>query len=161
MPRRSSALVGVGVAVIALSAAQAHRPPRFEDYPVTRTYEGQPAAVDLGSASWARRYRTVLREGATSGPNFAGELTVVEWGCGASCQQAAIIETRTGRIVGPPLTLTRGADYGLDSRLMVVDPVEPGDSVSPFDPAFVRYYAWSRRRLVLIDSVRAGAGRPQ
>ena len=159
MRRLNPTLFALCVAAPALLAAQEHHPPRFEDYPVTRTYDGEPAPVDLTSASWARRFRTVLRRGAANGPNFAGELTVVEWGCGTSCQQAAIIKTRTGRIVGPLLTLTRGADYWIDSRLMVVDPVQAGDSVSGFEPPFVRYFAWTGKRMVLIDSIPARAPR--
>lgn len=157
MQRRSVGLLALWLAAPALLAAQAHHPPRFEDFPVVRTYDGEPAAVDLTSAPWARRFRTVLRQGVENrnGPDFAGELTVVEWGCGTSCMQAAIIMTRTGRIVGPLLTLTRGADYYPDSRLMIVDPVPPGDSVSRDEPAFVRYLEWTGKRLVLIDTVRA------
>lgn len=101
----------------------------------------------------------MLRQGAenVNGPNFAGELTIVEWGCGTSCHQAAIIETRTGRIVGPLLTLMRGAEYYVDSRLMIVDPVQAGDSVTEYEAAFVRYFEWTGRRLLLIDSMRAPA----
>ena len=47
-------------------------PPRFEDYPVRERFTGRPAPVDLSSDPRARRYRTVLREGARKGPNFAG-----------------------------------------------------------------------------------------
>ena len=151
MRRVSPALFALCVAAPALLAAQARHPPRFEAFPVARMYEGRPAAVDLASAPWARRFRTVLRRGAANGPNFAGELTVVEWGCGTSCQQAAIIKTRTGRIVAPLLTITRGADYYPDSRLMVVDPVLEPDILGGFGPPFVRYFAWTGSRLVRVD----------
>ncbi len=160
MRTHSLAWLGLCLAGFASVAGQAHRPPRFEDFPVIRSYDGEPAPVDLASAPWARRYRTVLRDGAADGPNFAGELTVVEWGCGTSCQQVAVLETRTGRIVGPLLRLTRGADYRLDSRLMVVDPMRPGEGVSRYEPQYVRYFAWTGRRLALMDSMRVAAARP-
>ena len=46
----------------------------------------------------ARRFRTMIREAAAKGPNFAGHFTVAEWGCGAGCVSVAIIDAATGSI---------------------------------------------------------------
>lgn len=53
--------------------------PQFKDYPVSELFIGKPAPVNLDSHPGARRFRTVLREAAKRGPNFAGHLTVVMW----------------------------------------------------------------------------------
>lgn len=72
--------------------------PRFADYPAPRRIVARPARPILVSAE-ARNYRTVIRLGAAEGPNFAGNFTIVRWGCGAGCIDWAIIDARTGRIV--------------------------------------------------------------
>src|SRR5262245_22010135 len=66
------------------------RRPDFARYAVTERFRGTPAVPDLASAKDARRFRTVLRDGARKGPNFAGSFTIVSWGCGTSCQSHAI-----------------------------------------------------------------------
>jgi hypothetical protein len=110
------------------SAARAETPaPRFEDYPARGVYRGRPAPVRLDS-KMARMFRTRLREGSRSGPNFAGRYTVVIWGCGSGCAQMGVVDARTGRVYFPPLeymdipdmedVATRG--FRLDSRLLVL-----------------------------------------
>lgn len=106
--------------------------PRFGDWPVPRERPRTPVPPVLSGAE-ARRFRSVLREGAAAGPNFAGHFTVVAWGCGASCTSAAIVDARTGRVAFPRLLRAisavhvDGSDDGLnslkfrlDSRLLVV-----------------------------------------
>src|SRR6267378_636731 len=56
---------------------------RFDDYSVTEEFRSVPAPVLLRSARYGRTFRTRLREGARSGPNFAGTFSIVIWGCGA------------------------------------------------------------------------------
>jgi len=76
-------------------------PPRFKMY-AAKTQAGiRPAPVALNSNPKARTYRTVLKEGAAKGPNFAGHYTVVVWGCGSSCVTFAIVDSLTGRVVFP------------------------------------------------------------
>jgi hypothetical protein len=48
-------------------------------------------------------FRTRLREGSRTGPNFAGHYTVVIWGCGTGCAQMGVVDARTGRVYFPPL----------------------------------------------------------
>jgi hypothetical protein len=98
-------------------------PPRFEDYPVGKIYEGKPAWSKLESAA-ARLYRTRIREGVEKGwgvyggdsqtdrleraerpgANFAGHYIVIRWGCGSPCIQMAIVDAETGTVYSPPIT---------------------------------------------------------
>lgn len=106
----------------ALGAAAQERahPPRFEDYPVTPTFKGTPAAPVLLTPN-QRLYRTRIREGVANGvgvlrdgveqpdnerpgPSFAGHYIVVAWGCGSLCQMMAVIDAATGRVYNPPLS---------------------------------------------------------
>jgi hypothetical protein len=85
--------------ITAADLADTNRP-RFEQFATPRS-RMVPAPVDLKSDPRARRYRTVLTEGARTGPNFAGHYTVVLWGCGSSCTTLAIVDAQTGRVHFP------------------------------------------------------------
>ncbi len=76
--------------------------PKFGDFPAAVVSIAKPAAVDLRSAQGARQFRTVLREGAADGPNFAGHYTIVGWGCGSSCLDWAIVDALNGQVFFSP-----------------------------------------------------------
>ena len=125
--------------------------PRFEDIPVSEKFRGKPARVDLSSHPRARRFRTVLREGAAEGPNFAGHFTVVTWHCGSDCQEVAVVNARTGRVYFAPFTTSADSDFRLDSRLFIANPPDGillHFGVESESPARSRlqssYYEWKR-----------------
>jgi len=102
--------------------------PRFEEYAVAdTTFRGRPAPVQLRSAEYGRTYRTKLREGADSGPNFAGRYTVVLWGCGSNCQIVAVVDARTGRLSRQTLHTMNGVAFRRSSALIVADPIDPAN----------------------------------
>lgn len=70
--------------------------PRFEDFRADRRRVAQPAPLALGSRE-VRRYRSLIGAQSSQGPNFAGNYTIVAWGCGSSCTAFAIVDARTGR----------------------------------------------------------------
>ena len=74
--------------------------PRFTDYPAAPRHPMRPAVPLLASRE-ARLFRTVIRDAAAAGPNFAGHYTVAVWGCGASCTSAAIVDARSGQVSFP------------------------------------------------------------
>ena len=75
--------------------------PRFDRFPSKPETIQKKSKVDLKSHPIARRYRTVLREGAAKGPNFAGHYGVVGWGCGTSCLQLAVVNLKSGKVITP------------------------------------------------------------
>lgn len=128
--------------------------PTFGDYTVVNLYKGIPAKIDLTSNRHAKEFRTVLREGAKKGSNFAGHYTLVEWGCGSSCQSHAIIDTKNGKVFFPDkLLTTAGVDFKLSSSLIITDPV---DRLSVDLPpiSYSYYYNWDGKKLILIDSIK-------
>jgi hypothetical protein len=129
------------------------RPPQFEDFPVSRKYKGVSAAVDLRSNPRAWSYRTRLRQGTRKGPNFAGHYTVVSWGCGSNCESNAIVDALTGRVYDG-IGDERGADFRLNSNLVIADPAFSSDSNAySGDPTYsfpVRYYVWNGHKFNLI-----------
>ena len=58
-----------------------------------------PPAVRTGRA---RLYRTVIREQAKLGPDFAGHYTIIRIGCGAGTVCLAVTDARTGKVYFPP-----------------------------------------------------------
>lgn len=111
-----------------VSLTDVRHAPRFEDYPAHRSIS-RPVQPMLNNAL-AREFRTVLRQGITDGPDFAGDATIVRWGCGSSCYRWAIVDDRTGRVYAPPGEIgmmfgpsyfsDAGLHYRPDSRLLVV-----------------------------------------
>lgn len=102
---------------------------RFEDYPVQGTYKGAPAPIALQTKG-DRMYRTVLREAAAKGPDFASHYKIATWGCGSGCITYAIIDSNTGKILpksgGIVSRSCKQSDdeavlnYQRDSRLLIV-----------------------------------------
>jgi hypothetical protein len=152
-------------------------PPRFEDFPVTAVFEGMPTAPKL-VRGWQRQYRTRIREGVEKGwgvdragverpgPNFAGDMIVIRWGCGAPCLMAAMVNARTGEIYNPPLAVNNTfglpllsvgccsasrnpeLEFRQDSRLMVI-------SASPnwfkeHDQSYRHYFFWQQKHWLLV-----------
>src|SRR5580658_9761039 len=78
--------------------------PRFEDYPVSKSFSGTPAAPILATSE-QHMYRSRIRNGVSTlsdvwigsyknpvkakGPNFAGHYFVIRWGCGSQCVMMA------------------------------------------------------------------------
>src|SRR6266568_678014 len=125
--------------------------PVFADYPVDSVYRGPVAPLDLASSPEARRFRTVLRRGAGKGPNYAGHLTVVTWGCGTSCITVALVDARTGRVTRSPIGAGYGVQHHLDSRLLVIDRVPCSDT--SWAAPYAVFVEWTGRALQTVDSL--------
>jgi hypothetical protein len=113
--------------IVPVQAQQAGTP-RFEDYPVTKTFKGTPALPQIFTPE-ERRYRTVIRQGVTkgwgvkdgitgkemlgAGPNFAGHYFIVRWECDSPepCLMAAIVDATNGRVFPPPFHHGPGHSY--------------------------------------------------
>jgi len=133
--------------------------PRFDKFHVTDEFKGKPANVDLRSHPDAHTYRSRLREGAAKGPNFAGHFTIVQWGCGSSCQRFAIVDAQTGKVYIYPGMTSYGMVYHLDSKLIVIDPIST-DDMKDFESEIpnwrmTRYFLWDGMALTQIDSSKS------
>jgi hypothetical protein len=128
--------------------------PTFEQFKVTDKFTGGPAAPVLRS-KMQRNFRTVIREAAQKGPNFAGHYTLAEWGCGAGCVSMAIVDSQTGEtfdapfnLLGYDLSYDYGGDeqleYKIDSRLIVARGC-PGEK-----DCGTYYYEWSANQFKLL-----------
>jgi hypothetical protein len=108
-------------------------------------------------------------EGAAKGPNFAGQYTIIEWGCGSGCIAFAIVDAVSGRIYYPipfsalalPYQGTatgrayKGLEYRLNSALLIADgcPEENENASETLKNCGTRYYKWEQQRFVLVASI--------
>ncbi|PIR88213.1 MAG: hypothetical protein COU10_00440 [Candidatus Harrisonbacteria bacterium CG10_big_fil_rev_8_21_14_0_10_45_28] len=98
--------------------------PQFKDYPAIDSFTGTPASVDFATNEDALEYKTKIAKVAKTGPDFAGSYTVIDWGCGTSCQGGAIVSAKTGAVVAFGFSAEAGFDYTSSSRLFVINPLE-------------------------------------
>ncbi len=136
-----------------LGSEEWRRAPGFADFPISRIYKGVPAPVNLSSNPTARSFRTRLRQEARKGPNFAGHYTVASWGCGSNCESITIVDALTGRVYDG-IGDDRGADFKINSNLMIADPAYPPEGLAyednTSDKLPVRYYVWNDHKFKLI-----------
>jgi len=92
----------------------------FDDFPVDSVEAGRKS-LDFSTNKEAYQFRTRIRDAYnTKSANFAGYYTFVSWGCGSPCQDAVIVDRRTGYIYdAPPASL--GYDFRLNSRMLIVN----------------------------------------
>lgn len=118
--------------------AQSHSgaPPQFENYRASEIFTGTPVAPKLVTRR-EQLYADQIRDGVEKGygalrdgqeqigPNFAGHLVVIQWGCGAPCMRMAIVDARTGDVYYPPISINGVGARSFDLPLLII-----GDSVS-------------------------------
>jgi len=122
---------------------------QFSTFPAKSIFHGVPARVDVASAPASRLFGTRLREGAAKGPNYAGNLTVVTWGCGTECQTVAVVSAQSGNIL-TFLQTCAGVTYKLESSLLILNPSDPV-AVNP-SYCTTQYYVWTGHQLKRIKS---------
>jgi len=125
---------------------QCDQEPQFEKYTVPEIYRGKATAVDFSSYPEAEQFRTVIRTGVSKGPNFAGHYAVIEWGCGTSCQNHAIVDVESGKVIEFGLQSFYGVAHKLNSSLLIVNPAVnlPEDSEQAITTDF---YVWQDNNL--------------
>jgi len=97
---RKKLLGAAALLVLTVIAASAQRTPTFAAYAV-KVEKVRNISVDLKSNKGAREFRTMLREAAKGGINFAGHYVMAGWGCGTNCEVLAVIDARNGHVYFP------------------------------------------------------------
>jgi hypothetical protein len=141
-----------------LAFGQAAQTPKFGEYPVGLE-KARITKIDFKKNPNARTFRTRLTEALHGGVNFAGRYIVTGWGCGTGCTNAAVLDTRTGKIHWPEEFYNLDATYGdgysekqidfrKNSRLLIIHG-RPGsaDENSTAKPTGDYYYEWKNDRL--------------
>jgi len=151
--KKSLLIILASLALAGSVLAQRKSPPSFDDFRVTERFKGKSASVNLRSHPQARIFRTMLRDTAKLGANFAGHYAVNYWGCGTECIRIGIVDLKTGKAYLSPFYASVGIANRVDSRLLIVAPPEQIQETYGNDaPEYLRprYYVWRNDRLVLI-----------
>jgi hypothetical protein len=111
---------------------------------------------------------TRVRDGREQeGPNFAGNLIVIQWGCGAPCMRMAIVDAQTGEIpsdlgkgvgarsfdmpllaIGDSVPQNPAVQFQPNSSLMIIK-ATPNQS-GRRHPSYTYYFLWRRNRWTLL-----------
>lgn len=171
--RRLAATAALPMILAAIPAAQAEEPPpSFADHPGAAHFNGRNAKPMPATAE-ARRFRTMIRDGARQKPNFDGHYIVTTWGCGSDCEMGAIIDAVSGKVISLPVVAGSPAgtkagsshfDYRLDSRLLVMRGM-----IREVPPMGAHYFTFDDNRLTAIRTIvkpekhwdQPAAGAPQ
>jgi len=137
------------LSVVLLSMTNVTRHPFFKQYPAY-LFKGRKAKPMLKSNPVGEMFGTIIthtyysksdiigwRE--STGLNFAGHYCFAYWGCGSSCQAAAIVDIKTGLIYEAP-TASGGYQFKSTSRLVVIN---PGESTSDCAMCATEYWVWN------------------
>ena len=139
--------------------------PSFDSYPATEVFKGTPAPPILRT-SHQRMFRTMIRDAAKKGPNFAGHYMIASWGCGAGCVSLALIDEKTGTVYDGPFgtiawTPSQGESEPLsfrtNSRLLIARgcPEEDEKACGSY------FYEWTGSTFKLLRKVVAVPAAPQ
>lgn len=106
----------------------------FERFKAHRIMRLDPSAKSIREIVIERRTATEslpdfirrIRDSGANIKNFDSDFSIVKWSCGFVCQDGAVVDSKRGKVVFLPFTVTqeRGQeglllDYRLDSRLLV------------------------------------------
>jgi hypothetical protein len=140
--------------------------PSFAQFPAAPIFKGKPALPVLKTPN-QRRFRTMIREGAAKGPNFAGHYTIADWGCGAGCVSIAVIEAKDGAVYDGPFQVLSWAmykyegqypsntpefvplDFHTESRLLIARGCPEEDNCASY------FYEWVSPKFKLIRKMEA------
>lgn len=154
--RLLAAIATFAVLLLGQAAVSAADPPNFAAYPSAARFDGRNAAPVLATAE-ARRFRTMIRDGARQKPNFDGHYIVATWGCGTDCEMGAIIDAISGKVVSLPVVAgapqdanwdSNHFDYRLDSRLLVMNGM-----IGEEPPMGTHYFTFDGSALIPIKTV--------
>lgn len=75
----------------------------FSAYPVESVYRGRLKTPDfLIRDKGFAAFKTRILNGMTAGPNYAGEYSIIQFGCGTGCSSVIVGNNRTGELFDFP-----------------------------------------------------------
>lgn len=120
---------------------------KFDDFKVDPIYSGPLASPDFNTDPGAKYFKTIIKEVCLDvGVNFAGHYTIVEWGCGTMCQQMAIVDRISGKIIYSQIPFDTldghaGSKYKIDSRMLIIN-TEALSEFEGYEPGYRRLDSW-------------------
>lgn len=163
--------LSIGFALLVQSIGISESVPKFEDFPISIVFKGQPAPPIL-ETSGDRLFRTMIRKDAKKGPNFAGHYTIARWGCGSYCVSMALIDAKTGTIQrsdpfgilghfsgnyhgDTPDKDAPQLEFQLNSRLLIVRGCPEDENCGTY------FYEWTNSKFQLLKWIPAAPREPR
>ncbi len=78
---------------------------------------------DLKYTKGTKEFKTRIKDALKGEINFAGHCIFLEWGCGTGCQQSAIIDLKSKKVIFGPNSTT-GYIYYPNSSLLIANPID-------------------------------------
>lgn len=135
--------------------------PSFDKYPI-KIFTGKSVEINLGSHPVGYEFKTVLKNAYDGKPNFAGHYTVIDYGCGSTCQRFVIVDNQNGKIYQTDEFASEvGIDFRLESNLLIINPPsvlniyrqdneKNRTSMSSWEQRPSRYYKWTNNKLISV-----------
>ena len=141
---------------LALPATAFAQDPAADQYKVDQVYSGKTKMPQFKGRDKAYSdFRSRIRDGLKAGPNFAGEYSVVQFGCGSGCSMALVASNRTGQVFDFPRGSESNAymtlQYSRDSRLIVAQWASYNDGSCHID-----FFEWKGNKAELISTRKVG-----
>ena len=113
---------------------ETENPEAAKDRPL---YDGTRAVVDFENTNLtqAREFKTEIEKAVAAGPNFAGTYAVAQWSCGEGCQNHAVVNTETGKIITLGPRTEAGLGITEESPIMITNPAENFPSIAEMQKA--------------------------
>lgn len=138
----------------------------YDQFREEKIFKGKPVEPNLVIHKEARKYRTVLEQQSTKGPNFAGHYTIVTIGCGTSCAGIAVVDAQTGDVYFPEnlhhvfwsgwWQKPYGPEFKLMSRLLTVR----GQVNSEDAPNGISSFEWTGKEFILLHFEARDSDKP-
>lgn len=126
--------------------------PSFETYNVPM-FQGKLAEPDFSSNDEAKQFVTSIKEGCKQGINFAGQYTLVYWGCGTACQYGVVVDRKTGKIYNE-YSSSMGSEFKKDSQLILFNSgfFEENETYIPlYQLKKIAFKTWDKNRFNVVD----------
>jgi len=120
----------------------------FDKYEIVPQYS-KLSDKELVFSNGTDQFKTRIKDALNNGVNFAGHCIFLFWGCGTSCQQSAIIDTKTKKVDFGPSAAT-GFIYFPNSRLLVSNPKDT--DAADFIAKETKIYIWENDSLKLLQT---------
>ncbi|PZO74742.1 MAG: hypothetical protein DI629_17790 [Mesorhizobium amorphae] len=162
MPEQTAGVIDVPacatVAAISVSAppAPAQQQLEFAAYPAP-AFKGKTALPSFkGRDEKYRDYRTRITNSLKEGPNFAGEFSLVQIGCGTGCSFVFVSSNRTGEVLPAPFggedTMYLDLLFEKNSRLLAAQWAGYDESTCR-----IEWFEWTGRALKRLGGSVIGA----
>ena len=122
---------------------------KWANYKVDKIYKGKLMAPNFSTDPDAKHFITRIKDGCKeTGVNFAGHYTIIEWGCGALCQEMAIVDRITGQIIYSQIPFDTvdghsGTTYKIDNRMLIIN-TEALSEFDEYESVYRRFDSWRK-----------------